>query len=188
MTRLFTALAILSLTSFGAFAQSNEAPADDQDAPAIIGEAPMTLGRMAEIVFALDPNAQNNGGSFQMVIDGTPIVIITDVRADRMRAMTPIREAAAVSDEELRRMMQANFDTALDARYAIAQGTLWATFIHPLAALEKDQLLSALGQTINLARTYGTLYSGGGIAYGQGDSTPLQRQLIEELLQQGEEI
>ncbi|MDG1406587.1 MAG: hypothetical protein P8Q50_01865 [Octadecabacter sp.] len=31
-------------------------------------------------------------------------------------------------------------------------------FIHPLGALEREQFLSAIAQTVNLARTYGTLY------------------------------
>ncbi len=40
--------------------------------------------------------------------------------------------------------MQANFDTALDARYAIAKGALWSTFIHPLS-----DLLISFRQTIS---------------------------------------
>ena len=86
------------------------------------------------------------------------------------------------------RMMQANFDTALDARYAVAKGQLWAVFIHPLSPLKKDQLISSLGQTVNIARTYGTLYTGGALQFGGGDSPGIQRQLIEELLEKGEEI
>ena len=102
--------------------------------------------------------------------------------------MVAIRSADELSKEELYRMMQANFDTALDARYAIANGTVWAAFIHPLSTLEKDQLISGLAQTINIAVTYGTSYTGGAIQFGGGDSDGLQRQLIEELLKKGEEI
>lgn len=85
-------------------------------------------------------------------------------------------------------MMQANFDSALDARYAVANGTLWAVFIHPLSPLEKNELISGLGQAVNVAKTYGTLYSGGGVQFGGGDSNDLQRHLIEDLLERGEEI
>lgn len=184
MIRLFATLAICIMASAPSFAQSTTEPSQE----IIPGEAPMTMERMAEIITALDPNAEFVGDSFQMVIDGTPIIIIAAPNADRMRAMTPIQSVESLSPEDLLRMMQANFDSALDARYAIARGTLWSTFIHPFAALEKDQFISGLGQTINLARTYGTLYSGGGVIYGQGDSAPIQRQLIEDLLLQGEEI
>jgi len=184
MIRIFATLAICVMACAPSFAQEATTPSE-QGTPA---EPPMTMERLVDIITTLDPNAELVGISFQMVIDGTPLIIIADPSADRMRAMTPIQSAETLSAEDLVRMMQANFDTALDARYAVAQGTLWSTFIHPLAALEKDQLISGLGQTINLARTYGTLYTGGGIIYGQGDSAPIQRQLIEDLLLQGEEI
>ncbi len=184
MIRIIAALAVFALTSVPGLAQNSTTPNGDNP----LAEAPMTMQRLAEIIIALDPNAEFVGITFQMVIDGTPVIIVTDPGSDRMRAMTPIQNAEDLSPEDLLRMMQANFDTALDARYAIAQGTLWSTFIHPFAALEKDQFISGLGQTVNLARTFGTLYTGGGIVYGPGDSIPLQRQLIDDLLQQGEEI
>jgi len=38
--------------------------------------------------------------------------------------------------------MQANFDSALDARYAIAKGKLWSAFIHPLSELNEEQFFS----------------------------------------------
>ncbi len=61
-------------------------------------------------------------------------------------------------------------------------------FIHPLSPLKKDQLISGLGQAVNLAKTYGGLYTGGAMSFGGGDSVPLQRQLIDRLLKRGEEI
>lgn len=151
-------------------------------------EPPMTYERMGKIVFALDPQAQPRGPGFELTISDVPVLVITDVPADRMRAMVPIRGAADLTPEDLRRMMQANFDSALDARYAIANGTLWAVFIHPLSPLEKDQFISGLGQTVNIAKTYGTFYSGGAVQFGGGDSNDLQRALIEELLKKGEDI
>lgn len=151
-------------------------------------EAPMTLPRLGEIIQTLDPNARNQGASFQMVIDDVPVIIITDPRADRMRAMVPIRDATDMTPDEVMRVLQANFDSALDARYAVAQGRLWAVFIHPLSPLERDQFISGLGQTINVAKTYGSLFTGGAMQFGGGDSQGLQRDLIDRLLKKGEEI
>ncbi len=151
-------------------------------------EPHMTLPRMAEIVAALDPEARVAGPGFEFTIDDIPVLIVTDVRANRMRAMVPIRSADGMTPEEMMRVMQANFDSALDARYAIANGRLWGVFIHPFAELEKDQLISGLAQTVNVAKTYGTLYSGGAAQFGAGDSGDLQRQLIEELLERGQDI
>lgn len=174
---------ILCLITFAlpAFAQDQE-----QASPA--PEPPMTYERLGRIIFALDPEAQPSGPGFQLSVDGVAVLVVTDVQADRMRAMIPIRSAEGLTAQELTRMMQANFDTALDARYAIANGTLWAALIHPLSPLEKDEFISGLAQTVNLFRTYGTLYTSGVAEFGGGDSNDLQRALIEELLKKGEEI
>ena len=102
--------------------------------------------------------------------------------------MVAIRSVESLSEKELMRMMQAKFDTALDARYAIAQGKLWAIFIHPLSPLEKEQYISALAQTVNLAQTYGSLFTGGTQAFGQGDSLDLHDKLFRELLKRGDDI
>lgn len=161
------------------------APLPDPEAPA---EPAMTLARLDTILRALDPEAQSNGSVWQITINEVQVLIVTDVSADRMRAITPVAKTEDVPLEEMQRLLQANFDTALDARYAIAKDILWSAFIHPLGALEKDQLISGLGQVVNLAQSYGTLYSGGALHYGGGDSGALQRKLIDDLLKKGEEI
>ena len=173
---------ILSLTL--AFSAIGSAFAQEQDTT----EPTMTLDRLGEIIFALDEAAQSNGPHFQMTIQDIPVVILTDVNANRMRTLVPIRATEDMTSDEVLRVMQANFDTALDARYAIAQGKLWGTFIHPLSSLEKDEFISGLGQTVNIAKTYGTLFSGGSLSFGGGDSVPLQRQLIDDLLKKGDAI
>jgi len=83
-----------------------------------------------------------------------------------------------------------NFDSALDARYAIAKGVVWGTYIHPLAVLEEKEFISGVGQVVNLALTFGTSYSSGALIFQGGDSQELQqrRQLIDDLLKKGLEI
>lgn len=159
-------------------------PVRAQDAP----EADMTFERMADIVMALDPEGNRRGNTLEITIQDIPVLIVADPRADRMRAMVPIRLADDIPPDEMLRLMQANFDSALDARYAVAQGRLWGVFIHPLSPLQKDQLLSGLAQTVNVARSYGTLYSGGANVFGGGDSNKLYRDLLQDLQKKGEEI
>ncbi len=149
---------------------------------------PMTLARIAEIVLLLDPGAQVAGSGLTLTIDDIPVLIVADPAANRMRAMVPIRSAEGMTPEELTRVMQANFDSALDARYAIAQGRLWGVFIHPLAELQRDQLISGIAQTVNVAKTYGTIYQSGGVTFGGGDSGDLQRALVDRLLERGQDI
>lgn len=149
---------------------------------------PMSLERLHEISQALDPEARVFGRNLEMTIADVPVLVVADPVADRMRAMVAIRSSDGLETEEINRLLQANFDTALDARYAIAQGKLWAVFIHPLSPLQKDQYISAIGQTVNLAVTYGGLYSGGIVTFGPGDSTGILRKRIEDLLKRGEEL
>jgi len=151
-------------------------------------EPPMTPERVAQIALALDPDARPTPNGFEMTIDNVPVLVIVDAAANRMRAMVPIRLAEDMSAEELTRVMQANFDSALDARYALANGRLWGVFIHSLAELKRDQLISGLGQTVNIANTYGTLFTGGTFQFGAGDSNTLQRDLLDELLERGQDI
>lgn len=176
MPRILPALAFSCLAPF---ALAQEAPAP---------EPPMTMLRLAEIIRAIDPEARPAGNVIELSIEDIPVIVIADPAANRMRAMVPIRSAAGLTRAELMRLMQANFDTALDARYAVARGRLWGVFIHPLGPLEKDQLISALIQTVNVARTYGQSYSGGAQVFGGGDSSGIYQDLFEELQRRGEEL
>ena len=103
-----------------------------------------------------------------------------------MRIIVPIGPADALEEPLLVRLMQANFDSALDARYAIARGVLWSTFIHPLASLDDAAFLLGLGQTVNLANTFGDSYSSGVLLFGGGDSRGIrERELLEQLIEKG---
>ena len=160
--------------------------------PAILSaqdeEPHMTLDRMGQIVQALDPQASVSQSAFSLTIDDIPVLIVTDVRANRIRAMVPIRSADTMTADELQRVMQANFDSALDARYAIAQGRLWGVYLHPFKELERDQLISGIAQTVNVAKTYCALYTSGAGQFEAGDSGEVQRDLIAELLEKGQDI
>ncbi|MGB3689100.1 MAG: hypothetical protein WBA02_07355 [Jannaschia helgolandensis] len=150
--------------------------------------ANMTVDRMEAILTALDPYVERAGPAFRLTVGDVPLLVVTDVRADRMRAMVPIRSAEGLSGTDLMRMMQANFDSALDARYAIAEGRVWSVFIHPLSSLRRDQLISGLGQTVNLAVSYGSLFSSGAGQFGRGDSSGEQQKLLERLQRKDEDI
>jgi len=152
------------------------------------GEPAMTLQRLAQIVQALDPDVIARGPALEFTLDDIPVIVIADQRADRMRAMVPIASVEGLGEADLLRLMQANFDAALDARYAVAHGRLWGVFIHPLSPLEKDQFLSGLVQTITVAKTYGTAYTGGAAIFGGGDSGTIYQDLFEELRKKGEAL
>lgn len=141
----------------------------------------MNNARLEKFIRAIDESAEGGDGRWQFTVDGITLQVITDERADRMRIMSPIVKTDQLSKEELVRLMQANFDSALDARYAIANNVVWGAFIHPLSILGDEEFLTAVGQTINIVSTYGTTFSSGLLVFGGGDSAELQKDVIDRL-------
>ena len=144
---------------------------------------------LGEIILRIDENARQQNNVWSFVIEAVDVTLVYDVSADRMRVMTPIAQVAELDGERLHRLMQANFDSALDSRYAVAHQVLWGVFIHRLSTLSDEDFLSGIGQTVNIKLTYGTSYSSGELVFGSGDSGELLRKkLIEELKKKGQTI
>ena len=135
-----------------------------------------------EWVSAIDADAVRPSiNVWQFVLEDRPMIVVADAAADRMRIMSPIVDADKLDPELYERMLVANFDAALDARYAIGDGVLWGTFIHPLSDLTAELFFSATGQVYNVAETFGTTYSSGLLLYGGGDSDSLNTELFKRL-------
>lgn len=137
------------------------------------------------LIQRIDKDAKLSGNVRQLVVEGRPVVVVSDEKADRMRIMSVIGPASALDADQLRRVLQANFDAVLDARYAIAQGMVWSAFIHPLSPLSERQFYSGLAQVVVAAETFGTTYSSGSLVFTGGDSEGLHRKLYERILKQG---
>jgi len=144
-------------------------------------EALATLEMMDKVLKELDPDLKRERNSWQLDLGTRQMVVIADPNAGRMRVMVPIRTESDLSVDDLSRMMQANFDTALDARYAIARGLLWGTYIHPLTGLSKKQFESGLAQTLSIVLTYGTTYSSSENVFGGGDSKEQIDEKVKDL-------
>ncbi|VAW70237.1 FIG01023306: hypothetical protein [hydrothermal vent metagenome] len=148
----------------------------------------MNNKHLHELITRIDNKPQGQLGYWQIQYNDIPIVIITDERANRMRIVSPIQSANELSKEKLFRMMQANFDSALDARYAIAKDKLWSAFIHPLSELTDEQFYSGLAQTITLVKSYGKSYSSGALVFSGGDSKDLNQETWLDIMRKGLKI
>ena len=171
-------------------AQSEDQAAPDAAPPGnseLDEETQAALDVIAAVVDQIDPDAKRNGNSWELTLEERKILVVTDVSAGRMRVMTPIAAADQLPDEGLMRLLQANFDTALDARYAVAQNLVWGTFIHPLKSLNARDFASGVLQTKALADTFGTTFSSGILSYGAGDSGAIIGEQLEELLKELED-
>ena len=157
-----------------------------RDLPA--APAPMDNNRLGELIEGIGKNMSGGDGFWRFTVENHRVLVITDKNADRMRIMVAVAEAKALTSNELMRIMQANFDSALDARYAVARGMVWSVFLHPLGALTDTEFLSGLAQVVNLAATYGSSYSSGVLMFRGGDSEQLNRKRYEKIMRKGKAI
>jgi len=116
-------------------------------------------------------------------LDGT-LMVITDEKANRMRIMMPIQAFDVSQPQDLKTaiiVLHANYDRALDARYAISNGLLWSAFIHPLSSLTEEDLASALDQVRTLRKNTGTSYSSGALQFAPAiEEAPEENEDSEE--------
>lgn len=183
----FAALAIIFVSTFAIAAAPLPPPvspppkAQQPSGEAHGDPAVVAAARLRDAVKRIDPGAEFNESGATFHVGETLVILIYDVKADRMRLVSPVVEMGTVDTARLMRLLQADFDSALDARYAVAKDVLWSVFIHPLASLTLEDFGSGLGQTVNLVRNYGTSYASGALVFGGGDSIEEQQKLIEEL-------
>jgi len=162
-----------------------ESSNDEEKEAYVENNVQMDNARMHDILLRIDPELQGQLGSWLLQYETFKVQVITDENADRMRVIVPIMKVTDIEKEELIRLMQANFDSALDSRYSIANGVVWSAFIHPLSILSDEQFVSGFAQTVTAASTFGSTYSSGALIFRGGDSSEQQRQYYESILEKG---
>ena len=108
------------------------------------------LGRFTK-VDSLDDRIEIRVGELKLIV-------VAHADTGRLRIMIPIAVVDRPNDEAFERLLEANFATTLDARYAIYNQVLWAVFLAPLSAVNEHYFDSALSEVLELARSVGTAY------------------------------
>ncbi|MFK8185568.1 MAG: type III secretion system chaperone [Phormidesmis sp.] len=129
-------------------------------------QADMTVTQLDAILRDAANDVEGSNGQWQLTMEGRDLLVLADATNNRMRIVAPIVSANELSGEQVQSMLLANFHTALDARYALSNGTVVSVFVHPLASLDENYLRSALVQVATAANNFGTSYSSGGIGFG----------------------
>lgn len=107
-------------------------------------------------------------GNWQVIYGRRYLFIITDQTQNRMRIITPVIKEKKLSKKVIKTIMEANFDRALDAKYALYNGYLWSVFMHPLKELTSDQFKDAMKQVVVLANNFGISYASSDLIFGGG--------------------
>lgn len=121
----------------------------------------MTQDRLHDIILELGSDVLISDHVARFTFDGATLMCISDASANRMRIISPIIGLSEVDSEQLLLALAANFHTALDARYAISDGVVYAAFIHPLRSLSDEEVVSAIRQVAAAHNTFGNEYSSG---------------------------
>lgn len=132
----------------------------------------MSDARVEALLKQLDSPVSGGHGKWTLTLFDREVVVVAHEAAGRIRIMTPILTVPdeGLSDALMKRLLQANFDSALDARYTVADSILWGVSIHPLNPLSDQQFFGAIRQVISMAETFGQTFSSGGPLFGDGDS------------------
>lgn len=146
--KLLYLLPLLVLTSCSQLSSTSPATTKKMDSEQLL----QILQQHAEEV-------SGEAGHWQMIYDGQHVICMTDEANDRMRFISPVIKTKDLTPEQAVICMTANFSRALDTRYCIYGGELWAAFIHPLSELSPEFALSGLQQTATLVKNFGTTYA-----------------------------
>jgi hypothetical protein len=132
----------------------------------------MTLGTLQGILKETVENLKGENGQWRFTYADVEMALLTNVTHDRMRIVAPIGPEAQLTEPQRKRMLDANFHSALDVRYATSNGLVYAAYIHPLSPLRHEQIQSALRQMAELVKTFGTTYSSGELSFGSPSPPP----------------
>ena len=121
----------------------------------------LTPAQMISHILEVGEEVVQAGNVVEFSYKGLPLMLVFDENADRMRLVSPIASMEEVGDDLVMMAMEANFHSALDARYAISNDTMWSAYIHPLKDLTLAQFDSAITQVAIARATFGSEFTSG---------------------------
>src|SRR5712691_4824006 len=124
-----------------------------QDAP------PMTTTAMGKLLESYLTDLEGEKGFWRGNREEVPVFVFSDDEHDRVRLMAPIGVVEELDPDLLHVLLQANYDRALDARYAMRNKELWAVVVHPLATLATGDLPNMFEQVVKLVKNTGTTFA-----------------------------
>ncbi len=131
----------------------------------------MTLDTVSRLLDRLLEEKEGSDGFWHGQRNGVTIYVVADEEHDRMRIMAPIGEMRKADPGFLSILLQANFDRALDAKYAMRKRELWSVFMHPMSTLVPDDLGTFMDQVAKLVQNTGTTYASSELIFGVDDET-----------------
>ena len=114
---------------------------------------------MGKLLDSYLSDLEGQPGFWRGVRNEVPVFVFSDDEHDRMRIMAPIGVVEELEPDLLHVLLQANYDRALDARYAMRGNELWSVVVHPLATLATDDLPAMFDQVVLLVKNTGSTFA-----------------------------
>jgi hypothetical protein len=128
----------------------------------------MTTDSISKILDSYLSEVEGQPGFWRGVRDEVQLFVFSDDAHDRVRIMAPIGEVKDMQAELLQVLLQANYDRALDARYAMRGQEVWSVSVHPLATLAPDDFADFIDQVVRLVKNTGSSYASSDLVFGGG--------------------
>jgi hypothetical protein len=127
----------------------------------------MTAKILKEVIREQIPGLQKVGQHWEGNVEGGKFrfYCFIDETSDRVHMMIPIERIEKVKRSYLLRLLSANFNSALDSKYAFHEDIVWSVFLHPLHCLTPEFAVNAIAQVITLAKTTGTSFSSSNLRF-----------------------
>ena len=119
----------------------------------------MTHATLGRLLANLMTDMEGGNGFWHGQRHEVPVYVVSDEEHDRMRIMSPIGVVEELESDLLHVLLQANYDRALDARYAMRGNELWSVVVHPLATLATDDLPAMFDQVTLLVKNTGSTFA-----------------------------
>ena len=128
----------------------------------------MTTSAIGKLLDSYLTELEGENGFWRGVREDVQIFVLSDDSHDRMRIMAPIGELKELETDVLKMLLEANYDRALDAKYALRGREVWSVSVHPLATLAPDDFASFLDQVVRLVKNTGSSYASSDLVFGAG--------------------
>ncbi len=126
----------------------------------------MTTSAIGKLLDAYLTELEGENGFWRGMREDVQLFVLSDESHDRMRIMAPIGELKDMEVKVLQRLLEANYDRALDAKYALRGKEVWSVSVHPLATLAPDDFASFLDQVVRLVKNTGSTYASSDLVFG----------------------
>jgi len=130
----------------------------------------MTTSAIGKLLDSYLTELEGESGFWRGMREDVQIFVLSDDSHDRMRIMAPVGELKDLESSVLQMLLEANYDRALDAKYAMRGKEVWSVSVHPLATLAPDDFASFLDQVVRLVKNTGSTYASSDLVFGGAQS------------------